>query len=727
MPVCSSLFAWLLVSQIGGSPSTGVTAAPPPPNPPGQAVPAATYPGTPAIGGALIREPAAVRTGAVSPSAAPPRATAAQLLADALSLPPGSTIVGQPVSLASVVATAPERSRQIEAVHAYWRLAEALGDYHLSHERQQRLARLPAAKDEAADLRTAQAIAAAQIREAEVQVTTAQHDLAEILLLAPGTPLPLPADQPLVGPYRTLFAEMFAGKTAPQRARMLDQTLPLRNRAVESHAAALLAAEDALDAAIELQTGGQGRLANVIAALDVQVRQQRAFLAAVCRYNHDIADYALVVVAPQTTPEVLVGTLIKPNRPAGLPVASLPSTATLPATFQQPISAVGVLGSIGVTPAIPNRPTRAPRPGAAAGQTPGSVGVPPASPVVAPPDPLPNDESQEPRLAPPQESAIPLVPDKPLGPTTHSSRKPISDRPQASAAESYSALAALTPAERTVRLTAALYGVRDLPYVGRPSLAVGISTAAWEGRPTLVAQSLPLIDCLRTAPANSRAKVIEAYWTARQIAAQYQSFVEQIQWLEALGPTLFARNPLSPTAMLKLRTARLAVEAERADAKADWTVAQFDLAGLAGLGTEKTLPQPISVPFVGRLPLLPASSRSVGVPPASSAHSWSRLRLESTIPQRHQTIIAQAAAAVQSDASRTAATADFLAGRSNVERVLAGIEVQARETSAFLRAVSEYNRAIAQYATATFPPNIEAEKLVAALGAGSWEQGAGSE
>ena len=286
-----------------------------------------------------------------------------------------------------------------------------------------------------------------------MQVTTAQHDLAEILLLAPGTPLPLPADQPLVGPYRTLFAELFAGKTAPQRARMLDQTLPLRNRAVESHAAALLAAEDALDAAIELQAGGREPLAGVIAALDAQVRQQRAFLAAVCRYNHDIADYALVVVSPQTTPEILVGTLIKQNRPAGQAVMPLPTTATLPAAYQQPIPGTGIppvpgsvgvspgIGSAGISPATANRPTRAPRPAIAPVKRrkrqcrPGpnrshlprpvaqasrlrlvAVGVPPASL---------DDDSQELHLAPPQESAIPLVPEKPAGPATHSSRKPI--------------------------------------------------------------------------------------------------------------------------------------------------------------------------------------------------------------------------------------------------------------------------------------------------------------
>ena len=356
MPHYSWLLSSLLLGQIGGnlsagvatvppitiavgsglnSNSAGVIAAPPDVVPQGPAVPAATYPGTPAVGGALIREPAApVVVGrdvipshaaparVVQPPVTPARATIPQLVADALALPPGSTIIGQPVSLASVVATVPERQRQIEAVHAYWRLAEALGEYHFSHERQQRLARLRAGNGEAADLRTAQAIAAAQIREAQVQVTTAQHDLAEILLLTPGTPLPLPADQPLVGPYRTLFAELFSGKKAPQRARMLDQTLPLRNRAVESHAAALLAAEDALDAAIELQAGGRGPLTGVIAALDAQVQQQRAFLAAVCRYNHDIADYALTVVAPQTTPELLVSTLIKQNRPAGQAVVA---------------------------------------------------------------------------------------------------------------------------------------------------------------------------------------------------------------------------------------------------------------------------------------------------------------------------------------------------------------------------------------------------------------------
>ena len=413
------------------------------------------------------------------------RPTTAQLVADALSLPPGNTISGQPVPLVSVVATVLERQRQIEAVHAYWRLAEAIGEFHFCQERQQQIARLRAANGEATDLRTARAVATAQLREAEVQIATAQHDLAEILLLAPATPLPLPEDRPLTGPYRTLFAELFAGKKTPDRARILDQTLPLRNRAVESHAAALLAAEDALDAAIELQASGQEHLAGVLAALDAHVRQQRAFLAAVCRYNHDIADYALAVVSPQTTPDLLAGTLIKQDRPAGQPVTPLPTTATLPTSYLQPggpIVAAG--GSTGVSPAIPNWPTRAVRPVGAAGQTAES----------APPVPARRNGTargacgggacrsatrQRARGTPPGPTAgigHSTATGKADGPTLAAHRCEIERRPHdpfqpeadqrewppASAAlETYADFVSLTPADRAIQLTAVLFGDRD--------------------------------------------------------------------------------------------------------------------------------------------------------------------------------------------------------------------------------------------------------------------------
>lgn len=202
MPPLSSLLCTLLLSQIGGNPSVPVTVAPPTSNPHGPAIPAATYPGTsvtnenlthPSAGAVLNpSQPAAARAGIAQPPAVSLRPTTAQLVADALSLPPGNTIGGQPVPLVSVVATVLERQRQIEAVHAYWRLAEAIGEFHFCQERQQQIARLRAANGEATDLRTARAVATAQIREAEVQIATAQHDLAEILLLRRPPPCPCP-------------------------------------------------------------------------------------------------------------------------------------------------------------------------------------------------------------------------------------------------------------------------------------------------------------------------------------------------------------------------------------------------------------------------------------------------------------------------------------------------------------------------------------------------------
>ena len=303
---------------------------------------------------------------------------------------------------------------------------------------------------------------------------------------------------------------------------------------------------------------------------------------------------------------------------------------------------------------------------------------------------------QEDRPVPPPTDTKP-----PSSPATRTSQKPISESfaPSSSLPAPSSMLPAprsllpapamstwsqgLTPADRAVKLAAVLYSDQNLP---SPS-----------------GQPVRLIDCLRTIATNNRANVVDAYWAVRQAAAQYETFLQEIVWLEALRTTLAAQNPPSPTAMLKLRAVRLAVEARRTDTEADWTMARHQLAGLAVgreqgatsreqgatsreqgatsreqgatsreqgatsreqgatsreqgakamssprpysgegqgvrdinsprlLGEGITLPQPVSVPFVGRLPL-PASG-SVGILPASSPpRSWPRRRLEATIP-----------------------------------------------------------------------------------------------
>ena len=200
-----------------------MTVAPPTSNPHGPAIPAATYPGN--LGHERKPDSPRRRGGSqpVSTGSGPSwncsttgRVPAANDRATGGRRPfpcrRATRSAASRFRQVSVVATVLERQRQIEAVHAYWRLAEAIGEFHFCQERQQQIARLRAANGEATDLRTARAVATAQIGEAEVQIATAQHDLAEILLLAPAAPLPLPEDRPLTGPYRTLFAELFAGR-----------------------------------------------------------------------------------------------------------------------------------------------------------------------------------------------------------------------------------------------------------------------------------------------------------------------------------------------------------------------------------------------------------------------------------------------------------------------------------------------------------------------------------
>ncbi len=462
MPLSSLLLSTFLIGQVAGG------------------SPAIISPATPlaesALGTGFNRKAAEPSKGVST------RVTADQLLAEALT-PPGNSTANQPLTLLAAIAASGNRPRQLEAIHGYWRLAEAAGDYHYLLERQQRLARLTAARDEAADLRTAQAVATARVHEAEIRVSSAQHELAAAQHLPENAPLPWPVDRPLTEAYRTRLAEMFAGKKPPDRVRLLDQTLPLRQRALESHAAAVLAAEESLDAAIELHSTGQRPLVRVLQALDAQVQQQQAFLAAACRYNDDIADYSLAVVPPHTTPETLVTTLIIQARPAG---RLSPSGANVPASFQQPAATPSLVVPATAENQLPYRePARADIPMALqqgpALVVPGSAGnvAPPQGPIAAtaaqPAAAAQNSNDSAPRLAPPQESAIPIIP------PTQKSAPPAKDSRSSGAGISHSAFKPVAEDVRPTRAAQLLTKLYDS------------NTAASAGRP------VRLVDCLQSA------------------------------------------------------------------------------------------------------------------------------------------------------------------------------------------------------------------------------------
>ena len=91
-------------------------------------------------------------------------------------------------------------------------------------------------------------------------------------------------------------------------------------------------------------------------------------------------------------------------------------------------------------------------------------------------------------------------------------------------------------------------------------------------------------------------------------------------------------------------------------------------------------------------------------------------RLKSTIPALGENVRQRAAAVVEADAHRAATTHAFQAGSEPLDRVLDAVRTQAQQTSAFLQALTEYNRAIGQYALATLPRNSPADKLPTAPG-----------
>ena len=255
-----------------------------------------------------------------------------------MTLPPGSSLSGQPLALLTVLSTAPGRRQQLELAHAYWRLAEAVADYCFCVEEKKQLEQVHPAGDETAEWRLARASSSAALQEAEVRAVAAQHDLAGLMSLAPAAVPPLPADRPHVGSYRTYFKELFGSGPAPDRTRLIDRTLPLRTAAIDAHSVALQASEDSLAAALEAQAAGQGPLAPLLACLDEHRRQQEQFMASVCRYNHDIADYALNVAGPLTNNEALTAMLIRSDPAAGQTPVETPAGGVVPTSGTEAIA-----------------------------------------------------------------------------------------------------------------------------------------------------------------------------------------------------------------------------------------------------------------------------------------------------------------------------------------------------------------------------------------------------
>jgi hypothetical protein len=258
-------------------------------------------------------------------------AAASELLGQGLAPPKESPLAARPTTLLELIArVGNDRSRQLAIVRDYWKLSAAQTDYNWAADELARLDQITAAKGlpvESAVLSSAQAGAHARLHEAQVGVVAAQQELGDLLAWPSTTPLPLAGDPPLVGPYRTYFDTLFAGRVPPPRTRTIDRTLPIRLEAIQDRTLAVQAASSAIRYAEEARGKGQADLQTLLNCHAELARQRRAFLSAVRDYNLDIGEYALAVADPALPNERLVAMLIVVKAPA--PTTSARNEPTL--------------------------------------------------------------------------------------------------------------------------------------------------------------------------------------------------------------------------------------------------------------------------------------------------------------------------------------------------------------------------------------------------------------
>jgi hypothetical protein len=342
--------------------------------------PAASGEPTPAVPPASDRqvdesepaEPSAedLETGAAAPDAdrlVPVRPmhedAAARLLRDALRRPTQGALAGTDVTLYQMLVGPLGRAQRAELIRGYWRLSAAVADYHDALAAQQRLEQLaqiaPASADATAADQFKLELATAQIRVAATRLAAvrAQHRLGQLRPDLVQTALPLPADPPHTGGYRTLYERIFAGQAVPA-ARRLNATLPLAHDLIAARATAVEAADRLLTAATDGLKSDRGTAAEVFGCCRQLVEQQQALVAAVHDYNLAIAEYAQLVAPEGSDPTRLVAMLIQtraaPARPLPAAASGKPAAAAggLPTTTGRlPAEADGLMSVLKHSPA----------------------------------------------------------------------------------------------------------------------------------------------------------------------------------------------------------------------------------------------------------------------------------------------------------------------------------------------------------------------------------------
>lgn len=238
-----------------------------------------------------------------------------RLLAQSVQIPAGEGLAGQPVTLEQAIAKTTTAAGRKQAISDYWNLAVAMREYYLAVRETRFLVGLPIPQSthQKAVLNAAQTAAAADERKAQLTALNAQHDLSGSAALAT-TELPLPADTPFIGAYRTHFDTLRARDAVPARLGRIDSTLPVVLQLVDSQAEAIIASEQAVNELNQAYSSGQVSLTRLLEAHTQLRTQRREFLASVGKYNQQIAEYAITVAGNRLNSQRIVGMLIEKSQ-----------------------------------------------------------------------------------------------------------------------------------------------------------------------------------------------------------------------------------------------------------------------------------------------------------------------------------------------------------------------------------------------------------------------------
>jgi hypothetical protein len=246
----------------------------------------------------------------------------------------------RPLPLVEALERSGDRSRRLWISQAYWKVSAGFAMLRWSTEALERLELIAPGGDphDRAVLDVALAAARADLADSRAELVAAQQELVDLVRLPAGDPLPWPVDRPLAGPYQTHFETIFATRPATGRIRAIVRMLPSKHEALEARAAAVVAAQKAMQMAEADHAKGQRPIEAVIAAHTAVTGQQREFVKVMRAYNLDIAEYAMAV-ADLSVPDdrfvsMLIGTPIQWRpQPAGSPQQATPAPpAAVPAT-----------------------------------------------------------------------------------------------------------------------------------------------------------------------------------------------------------------------------------------------------------------------------------------------------------------------------------------------------------------------------------------------------------